>query len=247
VLLLLCGFIGAARAQVTESPYTVAPGHFLLEVDAITVGVTRDRTDPDTFTGLGLASAIFSAGITRSLDFQVGQQFFLRQSFQFRGARTSNSGRGDTRLRFKYTYWRDSNGSAAAVIPFVKLPSNTGGVGNNHVEGGVIFPWALNYGTGTTIGAMGEWDILRNGANTGYLSRWFASAYAHQRLFGSIGAYAESTLTLSSLGFSSFVGSLGGGVVWNMSSSLQFDYNVSRGLGNRATDWLNVLRVNWGF
>jgi hypothetical protein len=235
------------RAQVTETPHTVAPGSFLLEVDAITVGVNRDRTESNNYTALGLASAILSTGITPDLDVQFGQQFFLRQTYQFRGARSSSSGRGDTTIRLKLTYWRGPNGSAAAVLPYVKLPTNTGGVGNNHLEGGLIFPWALSLGSGTTIGAMGEWDIRRDAANASYLSRWFASAYVHQRLLGSLGAYAESTLAVSSLGFSSFVGSVGGGVLWDTSHSLQFDYSVSRGLGNRATDWLNVLRVNWRF
>jgi hypothetical protein len=235
-------------SQVTETPDTMAPGKFLLEVDAITVGVNRDTSQPDTYTALGLASAILSTGVTRDFDVQFGMQFFLRQTYQFRGTRSSNSGRGDTTIRVKWTFWRDAEtGAAAAVIPYVKLPSNTGGVGNNHVEGGFIVPWAVSLGRGTEIGAMGQWDVYRNAANDGYHSRWFASGFVHQHIVGGLGAYAETTLSVSSASASTFTGSLGGGVLFDVSPTLQFDLGVSRGLGNRATDWVNVLRVNWRF
>jgi hypothetical protein len=238
----------AMQAQVTESPYTMAPGRFLLEMDAITVGVNRDRTAPNTYTALGLASAILSSGITRDVDVELGMQFFLRQTYQYRGARNSSSGRGDIRIRTKWTFWRDpENGAAAALIPYVKLPSNTGGVGNNHTEGGVIVPWAMSLGRGTQLGAMGRWDVLRDASNSGYDSLWFFSGFAHQQLFGGIGAYAEMTTSISSASSSTFTGSLGGGVTYNMTKNFQLDYGVSRGLGNRATDWTNVLRVNWEF
>jgi len=244
----LLASVAPLAAQVTETPFTMAPGSFLLRMDAITVGVNRDAAQPQAYTALGLASAMLSAGITREVDVQVGMQFFLRQTFQFRGARDSNSGRGDTTVRLKWTFWQDAGtGAAAAVIPYVKLPSNTGGVGNNRVEGGFIVPWAWSLGRGSRLGAMGQWDMQRNTANDGYQSRWFVSGFAHQDLFGGFGAYAESTFALTSAGFSTFAGGLGGGVTYDLSEHLRFDYGISRGLGNRATDWTHVLRVNWQF
>lgn len=248
LLALLGAVAGPLRAQVTETPHTMAPGSFLLRVDAITIGVDRDRTAPKTYTALGLASALLSTGVTRDLDVQFGMQFFLRQTYQLQGSNRTSSGRGDSTIRAKYTFWRDpAHGAAMAVIPYLKLPSNTGGVGNNHTEGGVIVPWAMNLGRGTDLGAMGQWDLRRNPANTRYDSRWLVSGYAKQHLIGGLAAYAESTFSVSSASASTFVGGLGGGVTFDVSKSLQFDYNLSRGLGNRATDWTNLLRVNWRF
>jgi hypothetical protein len=234
------------NGQVTETPHTLPPGRFLLRVDAITVGVDRDHSEPKIYTALGLASALLSMGLTRDLDVQVGMQFFLRQTFQDGATRDSNSGRGDTTVRAKWTFWRDG-GAAAAVIPYVKLPSSTGGVGNNHTEGGFIVPWALNLGRGTQIGAMGQWDFLRDAANSGYDSRWLITGFVHQHLVGGLGAYAEMTQSVSSASASTYTGGIGGGVTLDVTSALQFDLGISRGLGNRATDWLNVLRVNWRF
>lgn len=248
VALLLGMQAARVAAQVTETPETMAPGRFLLRVDAITVGVDRDPSAPKSYTALGLASALLAAGVTRDLDLQFGMQFFLRQTYQVQGANRTSSGRGDTTLRAKYTFWRDpARGAAMAVIPYVKLPSNTGGVGNNHTEGGVIVPWSMDLGRGTVAGAMAEWDILRNPANTRYDSRWLVTAFAKQHLVGSLGVYAETTLAVSSASLSSFTGGLGGGATFDVSKSLQFDYGLSRGLGNRSTDWLHVLRVRWQF
>ena len=70
---------------------------------------------------------------------------------------------------------------------------------------------------------------------------------AKQHLVGSLGVYAETTLAVSSASLSSFTGGIGGGATLDVSKYLQFDYGLSRGLGNRATDWINVLRVRWQF
>ncbi|MEY2882120.1 MAG: hypothetical protein RLZZ15_4500 [Verrucomicrobiota bacterium] len=235
-------------AQVTETPQTIEPGKFFLRMDAVTVGVNRDRTEPAKFTALGLASSILSIGMTENTDVQVGAQFFVRQTFQVRGSRTTRSGWGDTAVRAKWRFWRDdAGGASAAVIPFVKIPSRATGIGNNHVEGGVIVPWLKTLGAGGAVGAMAEWDLVRNDNNNGYDSRWFASAYARQHIVGGFGAYAEATLGISSASSSSFAGSAGAGVTFDFSKRVQLDYGVSRGLGGRATDWLSVLRLRWSF
>ncbi|MBL9203359.1 MAG: transporter [Opitutaceae bacterium] len=252
LLLGLLGIVVAAsalRAQVTETPATVEPGKFFLRMDAVTVGVNRDKAEPMRFTALGLASSILSIGMTQNVDVQIGAQFFVRETVQLGGgARDSRSGWGDTAVRAKWRFWSDNAlGASAAVIPYVKIPSKTTGVGNNHVEGGFIVPWAMKLALGTEIGAMGQWELKRNDANNGYDSRWYASGFVRQALVAGFGVYGEATLAASSASSSSFVGGAGGGVTWDFSKFLQFDYGVSRGLGGRATDWTNVLRLRWSF
>ncbi len=247
-LVFLAVVAGSLRAQVTDTPYTIEPGKFFLRMDAFTVGVNRDSTEPNKFTALGLASSMLSIGMTKSVDVQLGAQFFVRETYQYRGTNTTRSGWGDTSFRTKWTFWRDAAGdTAAAVIPYVKIPSKTTGIGNNHLEGGIIFPWAMNLGTGSEAGAMFQWDQVRNDANNGYDSRWFASGFARQHIVGGIGAYAEATLVVSSASLSSFAGTLGGGVTVDFTKLLQLDYGLSRGLGGRATDWTGVLRLRWTF
>ncbi len=235
-------------AQVTDTPQTIEPGKFFLRMDAMTVGINRDTTAPLQYTALGFASSMLSIGMTKNVDVQIGAQFFVRETYQYLGARSSRSGWGDTSFRTKWTFWRDDQAdAAAAVIPYVKIPSRTLGIGNNHVEGGFIVPWAKKLGPGSEAGAMFQWDVLRNDANNGYDSRWFASGFARQHIVGGFGAYAETTLAVSSASSSSFAGTIGGGATFDFTKLFQADYGISRGLGGSATDWTGVVRLRWTF
>ena len=235
-------------AQVTEVPQAIEPGKFFLRMDAVTVGINRDKLEPAKYTALGLASSILSIGMTRDVDLQIGAQFFVRETYQYKGARSSRSGWGDTSVRTKWTFWRDdAAGEAVAIIPYIKVPSKAEGIGNNHVEGGFIVPWAKALGPGSAAGAMFQWDLRRNDGNTGYDSRWFTSGFVRQHIVGGLGAYAEATLAVSSASSSSFAGTLGGGMTFDFSKLFQLDYGLSRGLGGRATDWIGVVRLRWTF
>jgi len=233
-------------AQVTEVPQTIEPGHFLVRMDAVSAGVKPDTSAPDQYKALAFGSTIVSGGITDSLDFEVAAQLFIRDTYTVMGANRTQSGIGDVSLRSKWTFWRDPDShQAAAVIPYIKLPTNSNGVDNHFVEGGVILPWAMDVGAGVKAGAMLEWDELRNVADTRYDSRWYASGVVNWDLAGKVGAYVESTLSVSTAGSSSFAGTAGGGATLAVSNNFRWDVEVSRVLGHGRSQWLEVLRFNW--
>lgn len=243
----LAGMALPLGAQVTETPQTIQPGRFLVEMDAISLEIDRDASSYKKYSAVGFATTILSVGLTRSVDLQAGFQFFLHAKYEHQGGTDTNSGLGDMTFRTKWTFWRnDEIEAAAAVIPYVKIPSNTGGVGNGALEGGIIVPWAMKV-AGIQTGAMVQWDMVRNDADNGYDSRWYGSAYAHRDFFKTLGFYGEVTVGLTSAGFSTFAGSLGGGATLRVSEHFMWDYGVSRGLGSRGTDWVQVLRFSWGF
>ena len=113
VLLLFPGAL--LRSQVTETPFTIAPGHFELRVDALTLGFDQENTTPKRYTALGVAHSLFQIGLTKSTDLQVGAQLFKRQTYQTSTGRTSDSGFGDVNFRVKYSFWRDPAAGAAAA------------------------------------------------------------------------------------------------------------------------------------
>lgn len=238
------GAVGA-RAQMTESPDTVAPGKFLLEVDG--VRWTIDRSGGIDTREVAIGSTLVSTGLRNDLDLQFGADLFHRVTVKQHGERESQSGVGDVHLRTKWTFWREPNrGAAAAVIPFVKLPTNSDGIGNDAVEGGVIVPWAMPL-AGATLGAMAQWDYVRNDADDGYRSHWSATAYVDRSLARGFAVYGEAVLETVSGGFSECGGLLGGGVRWDWSEQIQFDYQLLRGLNARVSDWTHVFRVNCGW
>lgn len=245
-VLLAAAFAPRLRAQVTETPQTIEPGGILMRMDAISVGLQQDTSAPNQYKALGLGTTVVSVGLTNTVDVEVGTQLFIRDTFSTNGADHTESGIGDVLFRPKWTFWRDpSSGQAAAVIPYVLLPTNSSAVGNDSVEFGVIVPWSMDIGPGFKAAAMAEWDELRNVANTRYDTRLYASAFLKWDLAGRIGAYAETTLSESSAGTSTFAGTVGAGATISISKNFEWDFEASRVLGSGRSAWAEVIRFRW--
>jgi hypothetical protein len=234
------------KAQVTEIPQTIEPGGILMRMDAISLGLQEDTSAPNQYKALGLGTTVVSVGLTNTVDVEVGTQLFIRDTFSTNGTDHTQSGIGDVLFRPKWTFWRDpSSGQAAAVIPYVMLPTDSSAVGNDSVEFGVIVPWSRDVGPGFKAAAMVEWDELRNVANTRYDTRLYGSAFLKWDLGGRIGAYAETTLSESSSGTSSFAGTLGAGATLSISKGFEWDFEASRVLGSGRSAWAEVIRFRW--
>lgn len=246
-MLVLGLVLGAATlpAQITEWTTTVKPGRFLLEVDAISLSI--DREPGLKYTAFGAASTFLTTGLSANWDIQVGAQFFLSQKFDAAGLTERQSGVGDVYVRTKWRFYESEDTyTSIAVLPYLKLPTNSGGVGNDAVEGGVIFPFQTQLTGGFSFAAMGKLAFLRNDSDDGYDTYWFASATVSRRILKAIGIYGEATMAISS-GSAPWAGTMGVGATLNVSESVWWDYAIYRGLSSGATDWNHVLRFNYGF
>lgn len=245
---LLLGLIGMAaglRAQITEWPTTVAPGRFLVEMDAISL--TLDKEDGGKYTAFGAASTFLSTGLAHNWDIQVGAELFITQKYEEGGFTDRNSGIGDIYVRTKWRFYDDpETGVAVAILPYVKIPTNSGGVGNDATEGGIIVPMTSKLWGGFDFAAMAELDFLRNDADDGYDTYWFASASLSRPLIRGVGLYGEIALGKSS-GSSATEGMMGGGVTLAISDQTWWDFAVYKGISKGAADWNHVVRFNWGF
>lgn len=239
-------FAPTLAAQVTETPHTIAPGRLQVRMDGISLSMGRADEAGNTYSALGVASTLVSTGLTSTVDVQVGFDLFYRYKVTYPGGSESDSGLGDLSFRTKWTFWRSAEwGAAAAVIPYVLVPTSRDGVGSDAVEGGVIVPWAMDLGAGVRAGAMAQWDLVRNDADNGYDSRWLVSGYVSRPLLFGITLYGEALLEANSTGFSDWAGQVGGGAVWHWSEHLALNYQLLRGLNSRASDWTHVLRAYW--
>jgi len=246
VFLLALG-LGAGvcvRAQMTETPVTVQPGHFLLEIDALSLSL--DRNGDDKYTAFGAGLVFLTTGVTRNWDVQVGAQLFLSQDYDREGVSERDSGVGDVYLRTKWhVYESATTWTSLALMPYIKIPTN-GGVGNDSVEGGLIIPWETRIWGDVEVAAMAQVDIQRNAADEGYDTHWYASAAASRQLTKQIGLYAEAAIGKSS-GGDDREGVLGGGATYALSENMWFDLAAYHGLASGASDWNYVLRFNLGF
>jgi hypothetical protein len=238
---LLLALAAAGRGQITETPVTVAPGHFLLRMTGI--AVTVDRESDRNYTAFGAATTFLTTGLTSRWDVQAGAEVFVSQKYVSGSFTDRRSGVGDVYFRTKWRFYESAdNYTTVALLPFVKLPTNTGGVGNHAMEGGLIVPLHTELVGGFSLDAMGEVDFLRNAATTGYDRKLFGSVAVKRSVMKVIEVYGEATMGRSTGGLP-WAGTVGLGATLHVSADTWWDYAIYRG----AADWNHVLRFNYGF
>jgi len=240
-LLLLAAL--SAEAQITETPVTVKPGRFLVKMDALSL--TLDNEPGRKYTAFGAAKTFLSTGLADNWDIQVGAELFFSQKIETSGFTERHSGIGDMYVRTKWKFY-DEGGSAVAIMPFVKLPTKSSGVGSDSMEGGVILPWSTELPGAFKIRAMAELDFRRNDADNGYDTFWYASMAFTRPLTKALGIYGEATLGKSTSGAAA-EGLMGVGATLHVSEEIWWDYAMYKGISKGAADWTHVLRLNWGF
>lgn len=241
---LLLGLAGSLRGQLTEWPVTVEPGHFLLEVDALTL--TLDREPGQKYTAFGAGSVFLTTGLTDRWDLQVGAELFLSQKYENGGLTDRDSGVGDIYVRTKWRFYEAADTyTSVALLPYVKIPTNSGGVGNDSLEGGLIVPFVTQLTGDFELIAMAKVDFLRNDNDDGYDSYWFGSMAVSHSVTKLAGAYAELAVAKSS-GGAPWEGTFGAGVTVTVGKLAWWDFAVYHGLSDGAADWSTVVRFNWG-
>lgn len=241
---LLCLTQLSAIAQYTEVPATVAPGRFLIEADALSFVV--DREGRERYSAWAAGDILLTTGLTRNWDIQVGAQLYLSQRYEDGSATDRKSGVGDVYVRTKWRFLENDYVSMA-ILPYAKIPTNSGGVGNKHVEGGLVLPWE-NYlfGGFLTLNSMVDLSIVRNANDDGYEGYLHASSAATKQLTKFLAVYAELDASRSPSS-SPWQANFGAGIYLSVSDALSWDLAVYRGLNRNAPDWNPVVRVNYGF
>lgn len=172
------------RPDTTESPYTVDAGHVQIELSAAEYTLARDRSRT-----LDVLPVNLKLGLNDSMDLQL--VFTPYQRVEER--RDITSGFGDeTLVRLKINLrGNDHDRTAFAVMPFVKLPTGTGGLSNDHVEGGVIVPMAADLPGAFSLGAMLEADLVYHDETHGYGVDLLHSATLGHAIAGPVSGYVE--------------------------------------------------------
>ncbi len=225
------------RPDKTESPYTVDAGHFQLEMDAVTFTLKRSK---DERTGAwNVAPVNFKVGMLNNVDLQFIFDNYLYARTEDRQARkmTTQSGVGDFTTRLKINLWGNDGGQTAfGVLPFVKLPTNTDHLGNDAVEGGVIFPLAVKLPSGWDLGLETGSSFLRNGQDRGHHAEFVNMVTVGRELIGKLGGYLEFFSSVSTERGSSWVGTADLGLTYGLTDNIQLDAGVNLGVTRSADD-----------
>lgn len=229
------------RPDKTESPYTVDAGRFQVETDL--VAFTYDDTNAVTTRTWDVIPFNFKVGLAHDTDLQVVFGSFSRilTRDEDAGTRATSDGTGDLVFRLKRNVWGNDGGrTALAIMPFVKLPTNTLGELNDAVEGGVIVPLAIDLGRGVGLGLMTEVDILQNEDSGRYSPSFINSGTVGFDLTKQLGLYLEVFTERSTEDGADLVATFDAGLTFALTDNIQLDAGVNLGITDAADD-INVF------
>jgi len=225
------------RPDKTESPFTVDAGHFQLEMDVVTF--TQDRSNGVRTEIWNVAPVNFKVGLLNNVDLQFIFDNYLDVRTEDRSTdkTTTQSGFGDFTVRLKINLWGDDGGKTAfAILPFVKFPTNAANLGNNAIEGGVIFPLAVKLPGDWDMGLESAVDFLRNEDDRGNHTEFINSVTFGHDLIGNLGGYFELFTSISTERASPWVGTVDLGLTYAMTDNTQLDTGVNLGVTRSAPD-----------
>lgn len=219
--------LSADRPDVTESPYTVDAGAVQIELSFFDFTKSGGT---DTWT---IAPSNIKFGLLDDVDIQ----FVIDPYITSRGDGEDADGFGDTQVRLKINLWGNHGGpSALAIMPFIQIPIASDGLGHNHIEGGVILPFATELAEGVGLGLMLEADFVYDDARDNYETELVATAALGFDLTESVGAYTEIIGSTGADGDSPDTLVIGLGATHLVTANLQLDAGINIGLSNDADD-----------
>src|SRR6185295_19961431 len=140
--------------------------------------------------------------------------------------------------RLKVNFWGNDGGpTALAMMPFVKFPSNQDGLGNDAIEGGVIFPLAVELPSGWSMGFTTVFAFLRNEADNGNHAGFINSITLGHALYGKLGGYVEFFSEVSTERNARWVGTADLGLTYGLTDNIQLDAGINIGVTRAAGDF----------
>lgn len=225
------------RPDETESAYTVDAGHYQLEMDF--ANFTCDKSDGFTTKAWNVGDFNFKIGLLNNVDLQLVYDNYQNvQTKDSAGNSTTQSGFGDFTTRLKVNLWGDDNGKTAfALLPYVKFPTATDHLGNNAVEGGVIFPLSVSLPHDFDLSMETAVSLMKNDDNGGYHEEFIASASVDHQIIGKLSAFLEFFSEFSTERHAGWVGTVDTGLEYLLTKNIQLDCDCYFGVTSAAPDF----------
>jgi hypothetical protein len=226
-----------------ESPYTVDAGHVQIETYPFGYWYHRDDLDGHQIDteGWRFAPLNLRLGLLNNLDVQLGFAPYttFRMRDQLSSTTEKHQGFGDIVPRVRINLWgNDSGNTAAAITPFLKIPTNQDQLGNQAYEGGVIFSWATKLPLSWWFIVTPEIDIVANVISSGYHTEGAGTAYFWHSLIGQLSGYVEFASRVSTEADVPWLGTVDLGVTYMLTKNIQLDTGVRVGV-TKSADNLN--------
>lgn len=225
------------RPDTTESAYTVDAGHIQLETSL--VDFTRDNYHGGKLEDFALLATNLKVGLTNRTDLQFVFTPYQRQKSKQSGSKTVREGfSDDTQLRLKYNVWGNDQGETAlAIMPFIKFPTGRHDLSNEHVEGGLIMPFALSLPYEWSLGVMGEVDFVFNDEDGNYGTDYLHTATIGHSIVGDLSGFLEYVGVIPVNTGSRYLPSFNAGVTYSLSKNTVVDCGTRVGLNESVEDY----------
>ena len=173
---MICGVLAAiafplpaAASEVKDGPIctdrptkanavcTVPVGSWQLESSA--ASWSKAEADGVETEAVTLGASVVKVGLSERSDLQIGMAPMVSVETEAAGEESRHSGAGDLTIRYKHRLTSDGATVQVAAIPFVKIPTADGDIGNGKAEGGLAVPISMAAGAVTVV--LGpELDVL---------------------------------------------------------------------------------------
>jgi hypothetical protein len=232
------------RPDVTESAYSVAPGHFQVESDLFRH--TRNKKDGVQSIENSYNLANYKLGLTERSDIQLLIPAYVtntERDLSTGKITDKTSGIDDISVRFKYNLWGQNGGnSALAVLPYVTLPTSS--FADNGMEYGLVVPFALKLNKDWTFGSQAAVNVAKEDDNR------FHPEYSYSFTFGrelskKLSAFMEGVATYNA--FDNITDTFAnGGVVFSVTDNFNVDAGLNYGI-NRTADKIYFLGFSFRY
>ena len=240
--------LSADRPDKTDSPFTVDAGHFQVEMDF--ANLTYDRSGGVKTTAWEVAPLNLKVGLLNDVDFQLvfTPQRWERTEYRIAGTHMIASGFDGITPRLKINLLGNDGGFfALALIPFIKLPVSSVGLGNNAVEGGLGIPFAFDI-PGWDVGFQTTFHYNRNSIGNAYHAEFDNSVSIGHPIIGEkLSASVEFFSSVSRERGEGWVGTIDTWLTYQATKNLRFDAGVYIGVTPAADNWHPFAGMTWRF
>ena len=233
------------RPTLADGPYTVDAGHVQLEMDLINYVFDSHNPEraPVRVDQWNPAPFVLRIGIVDRVEFDVAYDGYInvrtRDRTSGRLQTTATSGFGDVTLFTKVNLFGNDDGAAAlAIFPSLKIPTNTAGLGNHHIEGNFALPFNTKLPADFQLGLESEVGFVRNSADTRYIAEFTnVAVLSHTLVLKELQGYVEFFSVVDAEHGTPVSGQVDVGLIYQIGKNMEVDAGCNIGVMRAASDY----------
>lgn len=237
------------RPSVTDGPYTVDPGHWLLEVGLFEYSRDRYNNNGVRLDGFASGDTNIRLGVTSyaELDFLFTAYTSILTTDKETGVHSRQSGFSDLTLRTKISLFGDVGGFfAIGLIPFLTLPSGADGLGGRGFAGGVGIPAQFTLAADFQLGMEGTVQTIHESGGGSHFDYLNSMSIAHA-ITKKLSTYVEFATDISTAAHSSWIGTVDTALIYQPTNSWELDAGVNIGVTKAANDLFTFIGAAWRY